>query len=111
MTAVAHALVHGRTDLAFGNTTCQDPQVLTDWVAATGDLTALVARGRELAEVSMAATARLDPDQLATAVPCRLFHDGALVLDDAMPWGRLAAATQGSVHLPAHTGQLRDLRA
>jgi hypothetical protein len=32
------------------------------------------------------------------------------VLDDAMPWARLAAATQGSVHLPAHTGQLRDLR-
>src|SRR6478609_9471673 len=44
MTAVAHALVHGRTDLAFGNTTCQDPQVLTDWVAATGHLTVLVAR-------------------------------------------------------------------
>ena len=34
MTAVAQALVQGRTDLAFGNTTCQDPQVLTDWVAA-----------------------------------------------------------------------------
>ena len=28
MTAVAHALVHGRTDLSFGNVTCQDPQVL-----------------------------------------------------------------------------------
>ena len=49
MTAVAHALVQGRTDLTFGNTTCQDPQVLTDWVAATGDLSALVARGRRLA--------------------------------------------------------------
>ena len=58
----------------------------------------------------MAATARLDPDQLATAVPCRLFHDGELVLDGPMPWGRLAADTQASVHLPAHTGQLRDLR-
>jgi uncharacterized protein YndB with AHSA1/START domain len=111
MTAVAHALVHGSTDLVFGNTTCQDPQVLTDWVAATGDLGALVAQGRELAEVSMAATARLDPDQLATSVHCRLFHDGEIVLDDAMPWGRLAAGTQASVHLPAHTGQLRDLRA
>ena len=110
MTAVAQALVHGRTDPAFGNVTCQDPQVLTDWVAATGDLAALVARGRALAEVAMAATARLDPDQLATAVPCRLFHDGELVLDGPMPWGRLAAETQASVHLPAHTGQLRDLR-
>jgi uncharacterized protein YndB with AHSA1/START domain len=110
MTAVAQALVHGRTDLTFGNTTCQDPQVLADWVATAGDLTALVARGRELAAVSMVATARLDPEQLATPVACRLFHDGELVLDAPMPWGRLAAETQASVHLPAHTGQLRDLR-
>ncbi len=110
MTAVAHALVHGRADLVFGNVTCQDPQVMADWVATTGDLPALVARGRELAEVAMASTARLDPDQLATPVHCRLFHDGALVLDDRMPWGRLALDGQAGRHLPAHTGQLRDLR-
>ncbi len=111
MTAVAHGLVHGRTDLTFGNLTCQDPVVLADWVAATGDLAALVARGRELAQVAMAATARLDPDQLGRAVGCRLFHDGELVLDGAMPWGRLAVDAQSGRHLPAHTGQLRDLRA
>ena len=111
MTAVAHGLVHGRTDLTFGNLTCQDPVVLADWVAATGDLAALVARGRELAQVAIAATARLDPDQLAREVPCRLVHDGELVLDEAMPWGRLAVDAQAGRHLPAHTGQLRDLRA
>ena len=111
MTAVAHALVEGRTVPTFGNTVCQDPQVLSAWVEAAGDLPALVARGRELAEVAMAATARLDPDQLATPVPCRLFHDGGLVLDRPMPWGPFVAETQASVHLPAHTGQLRDLRA
>jgi uncharacterized protein YndB with AHSA1/START domain len=110
MTAVAHALVHRRTDVEFGNTTSQDPQVLADFVAATGDLAALVARGRELAEVAMAAAARLDPAQLAVEVPCRLFHDGELVLDDRRPWGGLAVDTQARVHLPAHTGQLRDLR-
>jgi hypothetical protein len=111
MSAVAQALVQGRTVPTFGNATCQDPQVLSAWVEATGDLAALVARGRQLAEVALAATARLDADQLSTAVPCRLFHDGELVLDARMPWGRLAAETQASVHLPAHTGQLRDLRA
>jgi len=111
MTAVSHALVHRRTDLSFGNTTCQDRQVLADWVARTGDLTALVARGREVAAVAMAATGRLDPEQLATPVVCRLFHDGDLVLDAAVPWGRMAAGTQASVHLPAHTGQLHDLRS
>ena len=110
MTAVAHGLVHGRTDLTFGNVTCQDAQVLTEWVNAAGDLAALVARGRALAEASMAATARLDPDQLATEVACRLFHDGELVLDEARPWGRMAVDAQAAVHLPAHTGQLRDLR-
>lgn len=111
MTAVAHALVHRRTDVEFANTTCQDPRVLGDWVAATGDLGALVARGRELAGVAMAAVARLDPEQRAAEVPCRLFHDGELVLDAARPWGALAVDTQAAVHLPAHTGQLRDLRA
>jgi len=110
MTAVAQALVHGRPDVAFGNTVCQDPQVLADWVSATGDLPALVARGRELAEMALASTARLDPDQLATEVPCRLFHDGELVFDGSMAWRGLAADAQASVHLPAHTGQLRDLR-
>lgn len=110
MTAVAHGLVHGRTDLTFGNVACQDPQVLTAWVTATGDLAALVARGRALAEASMAATARLDPEQLATEVGCRLFHDGELVLDEARPWAAVAVDAQTAVHLPAHTGQLRDLR-
>ena len=110
MTAVAHALVHRRADVEFGNTTCQDPQVLDGWVAATGDLGALVARGRRLAEVAMAAVARLDPEQRAAEVPCRLFHDGELVLDAARPWGTLAVHTQATVHLPAHAGQLRDLR-
>ena len=110
MTSVAHALVHGRTDLVFGNVTCQDPRVMADWVATTGDLSALVARGRELAEVAMASTARLDPDQLATPVHCRLFHDGELVVDERMPWGRLALDGQAGRHLPAHTGQLSDLR-
>jgi len=33
------------------------------------------------------------------------------VLDQPMPWGPFVAETQASVHLPAHTGQLRDLRA
>ena len=111
MTAVAQALVHGRADLTFTNTTCQEPQVLAGWVDVAGGLPGLVTRGRALAEVSMAASARLDPDQLATEVPCRLFHDGHLVLDAPMPWGRLAVDTQAGVHLAAHTGQLRDLRS
>lgn len=110
LTAVAHALVHGRTDLEFGNVTCQDPEVLDAFVAEAGDLPALAARGRELARVATAAVLRLDPGQRATPVHCLLHHDGEVVLDATVPWCDLAVDTQASRHLPAHTGQLRDLR-
>ena len=111
LTAVVHALVEGRSDVAFGNVTCQDRGVLAGFIREAGDLTALVARGRHLAEVATAAVLRLDPDQRATPVHCRLHHDGRVVLDAALPWGEFAVETQASRHLPAHTGQLRDLRA
>jgi uncharacterized protein YndB with AHSA1/START domain len=110
MTAVAQALVHGRTDLEFTNVVCQDPGVLTAFVDETGDLAALVARGREIAATTTAAVQRLGADQLATPVHCRLLHDGEVALDATLSWGSLAVDTQASRHLTAHTGQLRDLR-
>ena len=110
MTAVAHALVDRREVLEFRNTVCQDPVVLAAEVARTPDLAARVARGRALAEVAMAAVARLDPEQRATLVHCALRHDGEVVLDERMPWGVVAIDVQAARHLPAHTGQLADLR-
>jgi uncharacterized protein YndB with AHSA1/START domain len=110
MTAVAHAIVHRRQDLRFRNVVCQDPEVLAAEVARTPDRAARVARGRALAEVAMAAVARLDPEQRATLVHCVLHHDGEVVLDDRRPWGAVAVDVQAAVHLPAHTGQLADLR-
>ena len=110
MTAVAQALVHGRTDLDFTNVLCQDPQVLTAFVGETGDLAALVARGREIAATTTAAVQRPGADQRATPVHCRLLHDGEVALDATLLWGSLAVDTQASRHLAAHTGQPRDLR-
>jgi uncharacterized protein YndB with AHSA1/START domain len=110
MTAVAHAVVHRRTDLEFRNVICQDPDVLTAEVARTADPVARLARGRRLADVALAAVALLDPEQLATPVHCVLHHDGEVVLDDVLPWGRVAIDVQAARHLPAHTGQLADLR-
>ena len=107
MTAVAQALVHGRTDLAFGNVTCQDPQVLTDWVAATGDLTALVARGRELAR---GRRWRPRPGSTPTSSPRRCpagcSTTAELVLDDADAVGSPGARRPGQrapagAHRPA----------
>jgi uncharacterized protein YndB with AHSA1/START domain len=110
MTAVAHALIDRRTAPEFGNLVCQDPAVLAAEVARSADLAEQVARGRELAEVAMAVLARLGPDQLATPVHCVLHHDGEVALDATWPWGRVAVETQAARHLPAHTGQLADLR-
>ena len=110
LTAVAQAIVQGRTDLEFANVVCQDPEVLTAFIDDTGDLEALVARGREIAATATAAVLRLGPDQLATPVHCRMLHDGEVALDATLPWGSLAVDTQASRHLTAHTGQLRDLR-
>lgn len=78
--------------------------------SCAGDLPALTARGRELARVATAAVLRLDPGQRATPGHCLLHHDGAVVLHATVPWWDLAVDTQASRHLPAHTGQLRDLR-
>lgn len=110
MTAVAHALVHRREDLQFGNSACQDPGVLAAEVARTPDRAARIARGRALADVAMAAVARLDPVQRATPVHCVLHHDGEVLVDERMPWGVVAVDGQASRHLPAHTGQLAELR-
>jgi uncharacterized protein YndB with AHSA1/START domain len=111
MTAMAHAIVQGRPrELTFTNVVCQDRPVLDAFVADCGDLLGLVRRGRALAALTRAAVSRLDADQLATPVHCRLLHDGEVVLDHTLPWGRLALDTQATRHLPAHTGQLRDLR-
>jgi uncharacterized protein YndB with AHSA1/START domain len=110
MTATAHAIVHRRTGLEFRNLVCQDPDVLAAEVARSVDDRARVARGRRLADAAMVALSRLDEDQLATPVHCVLHHDGEVALDDVLPWGRLAVELQAARHLPAHTGQLADLR-
>ena len=110
MTAVAHAVVHRRTDLEFRNLVCQDPAVLAAEVARSDDLLAQVQRGRAVAEAAMAAVARLDPEQQRTPVHCVLHHEGEVVLDAELPWAEVAVAVQAARHLPAHTSQLADLR-
>src|ERR671913_244203 len=110
MSAVAHAFVQGRRELSFANEVCQDREVLDAFVRDAGDLSELVARGRSISEVARAATARLDRSRLATPVHCRMLHDGTVVLEEPVHWGRIAVHTQATRHLPAHTGQLRDLR-
>lgn len=107
--AVCHALVHGR-DVSFANERCQDPAILSRWIAASGGPAGLIERGRAVARQVVAALARLDDEQRMAGVPCRLLHDGAVVLDAVRPWNALAIDTQRDMHLPAHAAQLRALR-
>lgn len=109
MIGVCQAIVHGRT-ITFANERCQDPVVLRRWSDAAGDRAGLIDRGRATSRQVIAALARLTPEQLATEVHCHLLHAGAVMLDAPRPWGDVAIETQTEMHLPAHVGQLRDLR-
>lgn len=109
MAGVARAIIHERA-VRFDNLTCQEHAVLDAFVTGCGSFDGLVARARANAADAMLALGRLDDDQLATEVPCRLFHDGAIVLDRPMAWGELAGRLQAVRHLPAHVEQLRKLR-
>ena len=109
LAAVAQAIVHGGAP-DFRNVTSQEPAVLAAEMARGATPAERVARGRSFAEVAMAAVARLSPSQRETPVHCVLHHDGAVVLDEVLPWAQVAVAVQAARHLPAHTGQLRDLR-
>ncbi|MGH1488260.1 MAG: SRPBCC domain-containing protein [Acidimicrobiales bacterium] len=109
MTAVAQGLVH-RAEPSFGNHTCQELSNLTRVIDNHQDMAGLIAFARTCATQAMAAVARLDIDQQAELVACKLEHDGHVVLDEPRPWAPLAVTVQANMHLPAHTGQLRDLR-
>lgn len=110
LAAVSRALVHGLAP-TMDNTWCQDPDVLAATIARhDGDLDRLIEWAREQARTARLAAARLDPEQRETLVPCRLLHDGQVVVDEPRAWGALAITAQTVLHLPAHTGQLRDLR-
>lgn len=108
MAGVARELIH-RQEPRFENLVCQDRAVLDAWIGSD-DLPRLVDRGRAAAEAALALASRLDAEQLATPVHCRLYHDGELVLDRALPWGEVALQIQAGRHLPAHAEQLRKLR-
>ena len=100
----------GAPTSTFGNVTCQDPQVLTDWVAQTGDLAPLVVRGRELAATAM--PRRLGSTPTSSRRRCRA--GCSTTARRARRPDAVGASRRrhpgGSLHLPAHTGQLRDLR-
>lgn len=110
MAAVCRALIKGDTP-TFGNEPCHDAAVLDALInGAGGTMAGVVAVGRARATTLRLLLGRLDEDQLARVVAAYLTDHGNVVLDAAVPWGKLALATQTGFHLPLHTEQLRSLR-
>ncbi|CCH73270.1 SRPBCC domain-containing protein [Nostocoides australiense] len=107
--AVSQAIIH-QEPARFANVDCQTPDHLAAWIVRCGNTTGLIAEGRAVAQQVMAVLARLSPQQLAQAVPCYLLHDGQVLVDEPRPWGTIAIHGQAGMHLPAHTGQLSNLR-
>jgi hypothetical protein len=69
-----------------------------------------VAAGRLRAETVCLLLQRLDDDQRATPVHCRLIDGGNVVVDESMPWALVALQIHPGRHLPGHTAQLAALR-
>ncbi len=109
MSGVCRSLVHGRHVL-FDNAVANDATVLDVVAAAAADMAELVEQGRRRSEVLLGLLATLDGDQLDSAVQCHLIDHDDVVLDQPMPWGRMAVHTQATFHLPLHTRQLEELR-
>ncbi len=110
MAAVSQAVIHqGRP--TFENHTCQQPENLARVIGECGDLTGVIAFGRWAAAQAMAAVSRLNTEQQLQLVACKMEHDGQVVMEDARPWAALAVGVQAGMHLPAHIGQLQDLRS
>jgi len=109
MAGVGRDLVFGR-EPSFDNLLCQDRGVMSALIDRCDGLDGLIAFARDQARTAVQVAARLDEDESAHEVACRLLHDGEVVLDRPMPWWQVAVVLQTERHLPAHTDQLRDLR-
>lgn len=118
MAAVCRAVIDGaghedgvRPPARFENERANDRAALQAFVDDQGGtLEGVVAAGRRRARTLRALLARLDATERAVPVHARLVSDGEVMLDDEVPWERLALAVQASRHLPDHTAQLRALR-
>ena len=118
MSAICRAIIDGaghpdgaRPPARFVNDVANDRAVLDRLVAEHGgDLVALVRTGRARAEQFRLLLGRLSQEERQVPVQAHLSSDGQVMLDDAMPWGRLAIMVQAARHLPSHRDQLRALR-
>lgn len=111
MAAVCRALIHQQQP-RLENEVSNDVAVLDRLVEACGgDLGRLVAVGRHRSEQLLLLLARLDGDQRAAPVHARLLDHGTVMVDEPRPWWSLAVVVNTGYHLPAHTAQLRSLRA
>lgn len=106
LTKVTEALLAGRS-AAYDNARAIDGQALRAFAVQAGDeLPERVrAAGRRLAR----SAEQLSQEQRDTLVPARIVDGDEVVLDRAVPWGRLLD-TGASRHLPLHADQLRALR-
>lgn len=110
MLAVCHGIVHDR-EVMFENVVSQDPAVLSRWIERHRNLEALIGACRAMSVQVLGVLRRLNTEQRAHLVRCRLLHDGVAMVDDERPWGAIAIDVQAGMHLPAHTSQLADLRS
>jgi hypothetical protein len=92
----------------YDNTSVADPRELARYVTAYGNLRGLADRIAETVTVLRDLGGQLGA-RAGTLVPVRVVEDGAVLVDQPLPWGKLLELDE-QVYVPRHLDQLRALR-
>lgn len=107
-TSAARAALTGSAP-AYDNEVAVDAAELRAHVERVGDLSALAGWVRRSAEELGALYAALTEQQRSAALPVRIRHDGAVIVDEPRPLGVMIEGN-ATYHLQMHLGQLLALR-
>ena len=108
LTEATEAVIAGAPWAYYDLESIHRPQ-LAALISECGGLDGLSTRLRATSQRLCALTERLGT-KAETPVDTHLREGSVLVIDESLPWGR-TLDIHGRVHLPAHTEQLRALRA
>ncbi len=107
-TEAARAVKEGRVP-TYDNERTHDGDALREVLVQIGSLPELAHEVERSASDLQAAYDMLDAAQRATMMLTRIYHEGALIVDDERPIGTMIEGNAG-FHLEAHHKQLLELR-
>jgi hypothetical protein len=110
LAATTRQLLDADPNPAYDNAPAQDAANLDGFATSVGGMSGLIDAVRGGSEALIQLIEVLDEQVADTVVPVRIKDGDEYAIDGPTPWSRIIRA-QHAFHLPAHTDQLRALRA